>query len=83
MLEKSNPNFQLICTMTELPQSQKGWKGETGLIDKEMLSRYLTTLQGPIYYSAGPPAMVTGMTKMLVGAGVDEDDIRTEEFGGY
>jgi ferredoxin-NADP reductase len=83
MLEKSNPNFQLICTMTELPQSQKGWKGETGLIDKEMLSRYLSTLQGPIYYSAGPPAMVTGMRKMLVGAGVDEDDIRTEEFGGY
>lgn len=83
MLEKSNPHFQLICTMTERPQSQKGWKGETGLIDKEMLSRYLTTLQGPIYYSAGPPAMVTGMRKMLVGAGVDEDDIRTEEFGGY
>jgi ferredoxin-NADP reductase len=83
MLEKSNPNFQLICTMTEMPQSQKGWTGETGLIDKEMLSKYLTTLQGPIYYSAGPPAMVTGMRKMLVGAGVDEDDIRTEEFGGY
>jgi ferredoxin-NADP reductase len=83
MLEKSNPTFQLICTMTAMPQSQKGWKGETGLIDKEMLSRHLTTLQGPIYYSAGPPAMVTGMRKMLVGAGVDEDDIRTEDFGGY
>jgi ferredoxin-NADP reductase len=83
MLEKSNPDFQLICTMTAMPQSQKEWKGETGLIDKEMLSRHLTTLRGPIYYSAGPPAMVAGMREMLVGAGVDEDDIRTEEFGGY
>ena len=83
MLEKSNPNFQLISTMTAMPRSQEEWKGETGLIDKEMLSRYLTTLQGPVYYSAGPPAMVTGMRKMLVGAGVDEDDIRTEEFAGY
>ena len=83
MLEKNSPNFQLICTMTAMPQSQKEWKGETGLIDKEMLSRHLTTLQGPIYYSAGPPAMVAGMREMLVGAGVDEDDIRTEEFGGY
>jgi ferredoxin-NADP reductase len=36
-----------------------------------------------IYYSAGPPAMVTGMRKMLVEAGVDEDDIRTEDFAGY
>ena len=83
MLEKSNPNFQLICTMTEMRQSQKDWKGETGLINKEMLSRHLTTLQGPIYYSAGPPAMVAGMRKMLVGAGVDEDDIRAEDFAGY
>jgi len=48
-----------------------------------MLSRNLATLQGPIYYSAGPPAMVAGMREMLVGAGVDEDDIRTEDFAGY
>lgn len=82
-LERSNPNFQLICTMTEMLMSQKEWKGETGLINKEMLSRYLTNLQGPIYYVAGPPAMVTGMRELLVGAGVDEDDIRTEEFAGY
>jgi ferredoxin-NADP reductase len=82
-LEKSNPNFQLVCTMTAMPQSRKEWKGETGLIDKKMLSRHLTNLQGPIYYVAGPPAMVAGMRKMLVGANVDEDDIRTEEFGGY
>lgn len=30
-----------------------------------------------------PPAMVTGIRKMLVGAGVDEDDVRSEEFAGY
>jgi hypothetical protein len=33
--------------------------------------------------SAGPPAMVTGLRHILVRAGVDEDDIRTEEFAGY
>jgi ferredoxin-NADP reductase len=83
VLEKSNPNFKLICTMTEMSLSQREWKGETGWVNKEMLSRHLTALQGPIYYSAGPPAMVAGMRKILVGAGVDEDDIRTEEFAGY
>jgi ferredoxin-NADP reductase len=82
-LERSNPNFRLVCTMTEMMMSQKAWKGETGLIDKEMLSRHLTNLQGPIYYVAGPPAMVAGMRKMLAGAGIDEDDIRTEDFAGY
>ncbi len=83
MLEKSNPNFQLVCTMTEMRQSKREWNGETGLINQEMLSRHLTNLQGPIYYVAGPPAMVAGMKKMLVGAGVDEDDIRAEDFAGY
>ena len=40
-------------------------------------------LEGPIYYVAGPPAMVAAMREMLTNAGVEEDDIRTEEFGGY
>lgn len=83
MVQKSNPKFQLVCTMTAMAESKRGWKGETGLINQEMLLRHLTNLQGPIYYVAGPPAMVAGMKKMLVGANVDEDDIRTEEFGGY
>lgn len=81
--EKSNPNFRLVCTMTQMQQSKKEWKGERGLINQEMVSRHLTNLQGPIYYIAGPPAMVAGLRKMLVSAKVDEDDIRTEDFAGY
>ena len=81
--ETTNPNFRLICTMTEMSKSKKEWKGETVLIDKEMLSRHLDVLQGPIYYIAGPPAMVTAMRETLVSAGVEEDDIRAEEFAGY
>jgi ferredoxin-NADP reductase len=82
-LENTNPNFHLICTMTGMSKSKKEWKGEMVVIDQDMLSRHLATLQGPIYYSAGPPAMVAGMRAMLVSAGVDEDDIRTEDFAGY
>jgi ferredoxin-NADP reductase len=37
----------------------------------------------PIYFIAGPPGMVTALRGMLQGAGVDDDDIRTEEFPGY
>src|SRR5512141_2752527 len=81
-LEKTNPNFRLICTMTEMSKSEKEWKGETVPINQEMLSRHLALLQGPIYYAAGPPAMGAGMKEMLVSAGVDEDDIRTEDFAG-
>jgi ferredoxin-NADP reductase len=82
-LETTNPNFRLICTMTEMSKSKKQWKGETAPIDKEMLCRHLANLQGPIYYIAGPPAMVTAMRETLVSAGVEENDIRTDEFVGY
>ena len=69
--------------MTDMAKSTKEWKGETGLIDEEMLSKHLIALQGPIYYIAGPPAMVAGVRKVLVAANVDKDDIRTEDFAGY
>ena len=82
-LATTNPNFRLICTMTEMSKSKKEWNGETGLIDKEMLSQHLAILQGLIYYIAGPPPMVAAMHEMLVNAGVEEDDIRAEEFAGY
>jgi ferredoxin-NADP reductase len=82
-LEKTNPNFFFVATMTDTPRSKKTWNGEAGRINREMLSKYLNDLRGPIYYIAGPPAMVIGMRKMLVASGVDEDDIRTDEFAGY
>jgi len=82
-LEKTNPNFRFVGTMTEMARSKKKWDGETEWIDIEMLSRHLSDLRGPIYYIAGPPTMVTGMRKMLVASSIDEDDIRTEEFAGY
>jgi ferredoxin-NADP reductase len=82
-LSKSNPNFHLVLTMTEMAKSARPWSGETSFINGEMLSKHLAKLQGPIYYIAGPPGMVTSMRQVLTQAAVDEDDIRTEEFSGY
>ncbi len=82
-LPQAYSNFRFIPSMSETAQSKRPWKGETGFIDREMLARHLSQLDGAAYYSAGPPAMVAAMRKMLAGAGVDEDDVRTEEFGGY
>jgi Na+-transporting NADH:ubiquinone oxidoreductase subunit NqrF len=69
--------------MTKMAGSKKTWNGETARINQAMLSKYLNDLRGPIYYVAGPPAMVSGLRKMLIASGVDEDDIRSDEFAGY
>jgi ferredoxin-NADP reductase len=78
-----NPNFHFIGNMADMEKSEREWAGERGLITGEMVKRHMPSLQGPIYYIAGPPAMVTAMRTLCVETRVDEDDIRTEEFGGY
>jgi ferredoxin-NADP reductase len=43
-----NPNFHLIATMTEMDKSHREWKGETGYINKVMLTKHLPNLtSGP------------------------------------
>ncbi len=82
-LEKRNPHYKLIACMSEMEKSHRPWKGEKGQIDAPMLAKYLKGVGSPIYYITGPPAMVKAMHKLLKDTGVDDDDIRIEEFAGY
>lgn len=81
--QQQNPNYTFVGTMTEMEKSAQKWDSETGYINKAMLEKYVGDLTLPIYYLAGPAAMVTAMRKTLNEAGVDDDNIRTEEFSGY
>jgi ferredoxin-NADP reductase len=80
---ESNPHYTFVGTMTEIEKSNRAWHGETGIISKAMLSKYINDLTLPIYYIAGPRGMVAAMRQMLSESGVDDDNIRTEEFSGY
>jgi ferredoxin-NADP reductase len=82
-LEEENPNYKLVACMTEMAKSHQSWHGEVGPIDREMLLRYLKDAVSPIYYLAGPPGMVKGLHATIIEAGVDDDNIRAEEFAGY
>jgi ferredoxin-NADP reductase len=82
-LERHNPKYKLIPSMTEMEKSHQPWNGETGPINQEMLGRHLKGAASAIHYIAGPPAMVNGLHDMLKKAGVDDNDIRAEEFAGY
>ena len=76
-----NPNFTLVPTVTG--HKTLAWPYEKGHINREMLTRHLLGLNGPIYYIAGPSGMVTAMSELLKSSGVNEDDMGTEEFGDY
>ena len=82
-IEAQNPNYRFIGTITAPETSRRTWRGATGYISTDMLSRFLKDAVSPVYYIAGPPGMVSGLRAMLNSSGVDDDDIRTEEFAGY
>jgi len=72
-LEKRNPRFRLLAAMTDTD----------GFINEETLKRFAGSAASPVYYLAGPPAMVEAMKAILTRNGVGGDDLRSEEFYGY
>jgi ferredoxin-NADP reductase len=84
---KRNSNLKIVYTITEEEQSENAeeWKGERGLINKAMLTRYLgkNELDNSIFYICGPPGMLNAMQKMLDDLHVSKQRIKTEVFTGY
>jgi ferredoxin-NADP reductase len=79
-LERENPNFRLVLTMTQDP----GWEGETRRIDSRFFEDYLDReLSDYTFLVAGPPAMVEGVQKTLDDAGVKEENVIAARFSGY
>jgi ferredoxin-NADP reductase len=82
-LERTNRNFQMLATMTEVNRSTQTWLGLAGRIDGELIRRVGRGHPTPVFYVTGSPSMVSSMRKLLNEADVDDEDIRGEEFFGY
>ncbi len=88
---KENPNFIFLPTITD--EQPQNWTYEVGRITQPMLRTHLNRLSSssvpnsslltPISYIVGPPAFVSAMLPIAEHAGIDPDNIRTEEFAGY
>lgn len=78
---KENANLKIIPTITD--SGDPNWPYEKGMVNKELLAKYLPDLNKPIYYIAGPGGMVVAFSEMLLQLGVDQTQIVTEKFGGY
>ena len=70
---RENRNVSIVPVFTD----------ETGFITAEVIRTHGPDLAAAIAYTAGPDAFVKAMRQALVDAGVDPDDVRTEEFPGY
>jgi ferredoxin-NADP reductase len=78
---RENKSLGFIPTLTE--EAPRDWGFELGRIDRRMLSGHIADMRVPVYYVVGPPALVAAMRALLEEIGVDEMQIRSEEFAGY
>jgi ferredoxin-NADP reductase len=83
VLERGWAGFSLLPVMTAMNRSSQSWSGLAGRIDADMLKSVGAALSRPVYYAAGAPGMVAAMRALLNDCGVDDDDIRSEDFHGY
>lgn len=82
-LERANSNFRLVATMTQPGKSNIHWNGHIGRIDEAFLRQAIGHVNEPVYYLAGPPAMVSDVYQTLIDIGIADDAIHSEEFYGY
>jgi ferredoxin-NADP reductase len=81
--QRRNPNFTLVGTMTNMEDSKEDWEGEREVITATMVKKYIPSPEGAVFYLAGPEGMVQAMRDLVLGIGVSDLQIRSEEFPGY
>ena len=81
--DAASEEITLVATITSPESSAEPWTGARGYITKKMIQTYVTDMTQAIYYLAGSPDMVAAMRIIVSEAGVNDDNIKTEEFAGY
>ena len=81
-LSSLNQHFHFVPTMTETGDAN-AWKGESARLSPDLIGRHVPEFRHARYFIAGPPPMVAGVSQSLLQSGVEEDNIRADEFFGY
>ena len=94
-LEKDFPNFKFFIALSD-PTEADNWKlkknvddkegdGFTGFIHQVVIDKYLSKHESPEdieLYFCGPPLMNQAVQKMGEDFGIDDENIRFDDFGG-
>jgi len=83
-LEEKYDNFSWKIALSD-PLDEDNWEGNTGFIHTVVYENYLKNHPAPEdveYYLCGPPMMLKSALKMLDELGVEEENIRFDDFGG-
>ncbi len=79
-IQKQNPHFKLINTITG---PGPGWKGLTGRVNAEVVKKFAPDYMERTFYASGPQKMVDAMVAILRDLKLPEEQIKKEYFPGY
>jgi ferredoxin-NADP reductase len=79
-LANLTPNLKLHFVLN---QAGPDWKGATGFVTADMIRQVLPDFKENVFYTCGPPAMVTAMQGMVSGLGLPKEQMKQEYFTGY
>jgi ferredoxin-NADP reductase len=82
-LEKLNPRFRVIHTITDASGGGVPKRAWTGRIDERLMLEARVMSEDAVYYVCGPPGLVRALKELLRGMGVADARIRRESFTGY
>jgi ferredoxin-NADP reductase len=82
-LASTSQNFKYVPTLTQADKSPRPWNGERRYVNAEFLRDHAGDLGKPIFYVAGPPGLVAGVSQTVTAAGVNPERVLAEEFEGY
>lgn len=75
--------IKTIYTLTDTHTIPSQWRGEKGIINADMIRKYVPDLRDITFYISGPRAMVTSFEKTLSQLGIKKSRITTDYFPGF
>jgi ferredoxin-NADP reductase len=82
-IAEAHTKFKYVPTMTDADKSRQPWSGLRRYVDANFLREHIGDIMTPMFYIAGPPGMVAGISKAVIAAGTDSARVRSEKFEGY
>ena len=82
-LAQTHSNLTYVPTMTQADKAAQPWDGERRPVTADFLRSHIAEIPTAMFYLAGPPGLVAGVTKTLSDAGADPARVHCEEFAGY
>lgn len=76
-------NLKVVYALTEAKEVPKGWQGQVGFVNADMIKQEVPDFKDRTFYISGPHSMVTAFETALLGMGIRKNKIKIDFFPGF